>query len=119
MAKTATDGTAFERAPLGGARIFDALQERWDPVTNIDEHPHATAAGRQALSKRTCGDHLLLTCLHEEILEVEKRLLRGVHVDERGRDTCFAATARTADLVHVVLNLLGHGEDDNVLMSLK
>lgn len=57
----------------------------------------------------------LLAGLHEEVLEVEQGLLGRVHVHERGRDPGLPAAARAPDLVHVVLDLLGHGEDDDVL----
>ena len=57
----------------------------------------------------------LLPGLHEEVLEVEQGLLGRVHVHERGRDPGLPAAARATNLVHVVLDLLGHGEDDDVL----
>ena len=60
-------------------------------------------------------DDVLLASLQEKVLQIEQRLLRRVHIDERGRNAGLAATARTTDLMDVVLDLLGHGEDDDVL----
>ena len=57
----------------------------------------------------------LLPRLHQQILEIQQRLLGRAHVDKRRRDARLAAPARTPDLVHVVLDLLWHGEDDDVL----
>ena len=53
--------------------------------------------------------------LHQEILEIQQRLLGRAHVDKRGCDARLAAPARAPDLVYIVLDLLGHGKDDDVL----
>ena len=59
--------------------------------------------------------YALLAGFHKQVLQVEQGLLGRIHVDERGCDTGLATTTRTADLVDVVLDLLRHGEDDDVL----
>ena len=106
VAKTPAYRTTLERATLRCARVFDALQERGHPTRRISH---------QAKAKSVSRGRSLLAGFHEQILEIEERLLGRVHVNERGCDAGFAATARTANLVDVVLDLLGHGEDDDVL----
>ena len=81
--------------------------------TQQDQDEHGSNDPEGEAEEHNCD--ALLAGFHEKVLEVEQRLLGRVHVDERGRDTGLAATARTADLVHVVLDFLGHGEDDDVL----
>jgi hypothetical protein len=57
----------------------------------------------------------LLSGFHQKVLEIQQSLLWGVEVDECRRDTSFSGTTRSTNLMHVVLNLLGHGEVDHVL----
>lgn len=63
--------------------------------------------------------NILLTCLHQQILQIEQRLFWSVHVDESSGNTSLPATTGTAYLMYVVLDLLGHGEDNDVLNIVK
>mmetsp|Transcript_45128 Transcript_45128/g.118390 ORF Transcript_45128/g.118390 Transcript_45128/m.118390 type:complete len:308 (+) Transcript_45128:198-1121(+) len=51
----------------------------------------------------------------EQVLEIQQDGLLAALVDEGRGDTRLAAAARAADSMHVVLNLLGHVEVDDVL----
>lgn len=58
---------------------------------------------------------LLLASFHQQILKVQKCLLRCVHIDKRRRYSCLSASTSPPYLMHIVFDLLRHGENDNVL----
>ena len=59
--------------------------------------------------------YALLAGFHKQVLQIQQRLLRRIHVDEGGRDTRLPASSGTTDLMHIIFDFFGHGEDDNVL----
>ena len=60
-------------------------------------------------------ENALLPRLHQQVLEIQQRLFRRAHIHKRRRDPRPTAPARPPDLVHVILDLFGHGKDDDVL----
>lgn len=61
-----------------------------------------------ARKKRKGKEDGPLLRLLEQVLQVEQRLLRRVHVDKRRCDSRLARPTGAADLVDVVLDLLRH-----------
>jgi hypothetical protein len=127
--RTSTVG-APQGSSLTGVGIFNAREEWRDPAGDDASVP--------AKQKETINSGALLLGLHEKVLEIEQRLLRRLHVDKRRGNSRLARTSRTSDLMNVVLlnafrmdvspsspqgrvkttthlDLLGHGEIDNVL----
>lgn len=85
-------------------------------MANVVSAPNTS---KRCLLQISRGSHIPLLRLHQQIFEIKKCLFGRVHVDERGRDTGLATTTCTTDLMHVVLNLLGHRVVDNVLNLVK
>lgn len=64
--------------------------------------------GESTGSRRVTEDTPLLR-LHQQILQIQQRLLLSVHVDERRRDTRLSRTTSSTDLMDVIFDLLRHG----------
>src|SRR5260221_14204308 len=63
------------------------------------------------------GNHfnILLASFHEEIFQIEESLLWCVHVHKGGRNSSFAATSCSSNLMDIIFDFLRHRKDDDML----
>lgn len=109
--------TGLPSAPRFGSSIevrnggtLKTVQRSVSDQTSLEQpRPRASYARSQPKTKRMRDQRdALLFRLHEQVLQVEERLLRRLHVDKRRRDTRLARTTRTTTLMGIVLSNDSH-----------
>ena len=78
-------------------------------MTKERSRQFSTNSFGESTGSRRVREFIPLLRLHQQILQIQQRLLLSVHVDERRRDTRLSRTTSSTDLMDVIFDLLRHG----------
>ena len=65
--------------------------------------------------QKTGTINLLLSCLNQQVLQIQKSLLLRVHIDKGSRNSRFPISPGSSNLMDIIFNLFRHCKDDDVL----